>query len=221
MKNKYVAWLVVLVLVALPMVYAWHLYPYLPERVPTHFGANGQPDQYGGRTSIFLGPCILGGVSILLYLLLTNLHRIDPKRYQKSDNGSLYSLFALFIVLFMSVLSLIILFATSHPDSIRMEKLMLPALGIFFAGMGLFMPRLQPNYFAGLRLPWTLDNEINWKATHRLAGKVWAVGGIIIALVSMFTSGPAAIAFFIGGLFIMVIVPVIYSYKLFRNGNQI
>lgn len=220
MKLKSLAWVILLVMVALPFAYAWHLYPYLPDQIPTHFGANGQPDQYGSRESIFIVPAILSVVSVLVFLLMTNIHRIDPKRYQQATDNALFLQFALFVVLFLSLLSIVIIYVSSHPGK-GIEKLMLPLLGGFFAGMGRFMPRFQPNYFAGLRLPWTLDNENNWKATHLLAGKVWTVGGIVIALLSILTSGPVAVALFMGGLFIMVIIPVIYSYNLFRKGNQV
>jgi uncharacterized membrane protein len=220
MKHISFTWLILLAMVALPFVYAWYLYPYLPDRIPTHFGANGQPDQFGSRESIFIGPPILAVVSLIVYLLLTNIHRIDPKRYQQPTDNTLFLQFALFVVLFMSLLSLVMIYTMSHPGT-SIEKLILPLLGGFFAGMGLFMPRFQPNYFAGLRLPWTLDNEKNWKATHRLAGKVWTVGGILIALAGIILSGTLSFAIFFVGLLIMIIIPVIYSYQMFRKGNPV
>ena len=218
MKLKSISWLILLLLLLLPLAYGWHLYPYLPDTIPTHFGANGQPDQYGSRESIFIVPAILAVVSLIVYLLLTNIHRIDPKRYQQPTDNALYLRFALFVVLFMSLLSLVIIYSMSHPGT-GFEKLILPLLGGFFAGMGMFMPRFQPNYFVGLRLPWTLDNENNWKATHRLAGKVWTAGGIVIAIAGIITSGTLSVALFFGGMLTMILIPVVYSYQLFRKGN--
>jgi uncharacterized membrane protein len=220
MKRKSLSWLILLALLLLPLAYAWHLYPYQPDRIPTHFGANGQPDQFGSRENIFIGPVILGVVSVIVYLLLSNIHRIDPKRHKEPADVSLYLQFALFVVLFMSLLSMVILYASSHSGT-AIEKLILPLLGGFFAGMGQFMPRFQPNYFAGLRLPWTLDNDDNWKATHQLAGKVWTVGGVILALVSLFAKGALALVLFFVGLIIMVLIPVVYSYQLFKKGNPV
>jgi len=52
-------------------------------------------------------------------------------------------------------------------------------LGFAFAGMGIYMPKLKQNYYAGFKLPWTLESEENWNATHRLAGKIWPVGGLL------------------------------------------
>ena len=65
-----------------------------------------------------------------------------------------------------------------------------------FAGVGLllclignYMHTIKPNYFAGLRLPWTLNNEDNWRKTHLLAGKLWFVGGLVIAILCLTASG--------------------------------
>lgn len=73
---------------------------------------------------------------------------------------------------------MVILYTTAH-QGISIEKLLFPIMGLAFAGMGLYMPKIKQNYFAGFKLPWTLDNEDNWNATHKIAGKVWLYGGIV------------------------------------------
>jgi uncharacterized membrane protein len=216
--NKNSAWIIVAVLIAVPFAYAIHLYPYLPASIPTHFGANGEPDQYGGRNSIYLVPGILGGASLLTFLLLANLRKIDPKRYEKTDDG-LFFKFALFMVFFLSCLSLGILYITSHPG-ISAGKFLVPALGILFAGIGAFMPRFKQNYFAGLRLPWTLDNEDNWNATHKMAGNLWIIGGFAIALGGLLFESSISIYVFLAIMVIMIAIPVVFSYRMFKNGNQ-
>ncbi len=217
--NKNNAWILVLVLIGIPFAYAMYLYPYLPEIIPTHFGANGKPDAFGGRNSIYLGPGILAGAGLLVYALLANLNKIDPKRYQKADD-SLFWKFGLFIVAFMSCLSLVIIYATAHPG-VGISKMLLPLMGIAFAAIGAFMPKFHQNYFAGLRLPWTLDNEDNWNATHKFGGKVWMIGGVVLALIGfVFDNALAAILFF-SILTLMVALPIGFSYRMFNNGNKI
>ena len=48
--------------------------------------------------------------------------------------------------------------------------------------MGNYMPKLKVNHTVGIRLPWTLQSEDNWHKTHRLAGKLWVLGGLILLL---------------------------------------
>jgi len=91
---------------------------------------------------------------------------------------------------------------------------------LFFAFMGNLMHSIKPNYFAGLRTPWTLEDNDTWRATHRLAGKMWFVGGIILTAIALLLPAKAGMITFMGITFVMVIIPVIYSYVYYKNHHQ-
>lgn len=208
-----VVWLVVSV--ALPFGFAALLYPGLPERVPVHFGADGRPDGWGDRNSIFLGPLILGVVSLFVYFLLTNLGRIDPKRRTPDDEGVMKD-FALFLCAFLSSLSFCILASTAWPG-LPVIRLMLGVLGLGFFGMGRYMPRLAPNYFTGFRLPWTLEDPGNWASTHRFAGRIWSWGGVCIVMGALLLDGSWLWAVFTVTMSVMVIAPMVHSWRRFKE----
>jgi uncharacterized membrane protein len=150
---------------------------------------------------------------------LANIKKVDPKRAQQIDDA-LFQKFGFFTVLFLSLLCMVILYATTHQD-ISIEKLLFPMLGLAFAAMGLYMPKLKQNYFAGFKLPWTLENEDNWNATHKVAGKAWLYGGILQFIAGIaFSSVTSFIIFFID-MIVMVLIPTIYSYRMFKNGNKV
>ena len=121
---------------------------------------------------------------------------------------------------FLSLLSLIITYASTAP-SLNITKLLLPFLGIAFSLLGWYMPKLHQNYFAGFRLPWTLENVDNWNATHKVAGKVWLYGGMVQAIGTFLLPAAPAFVLFLAATAIMVIIPSVYSYRMFKNGNQI
>ena len=207
--------LLVIVLIAIPFGYTLYLYPSLPETIPTHFNIEGKADGWGSKGTMFMLPSIMGFTSLLSYLLLANLKSIDPKRAAKVDDSQ-YKKMAIYLVAFLSALSLVITYATAH-EGIRIEQLLFPLLGLFFAGFGSFMPKIKQNYFAGFRLPWTLENEANWSATHQLAGKVWMIGGALQFLSGLVLEGPWAFGIFISLVIIMVVIPTLYSYLFFRR----
>ena len=208
-----------LLLIAAPLVYAAYVYPNLPDTIPTHFNISGEADAYGGKDTIFLGPGIMAVVGIFVFILLSNIKSIDPIRYKSADDG-LYKKFALFTVAFLSMISFIIVFsASSH--AIAIGKLLLPALGLFFAGFGWYMPKIHQNYFAGFKLPWTLENEDNWNETHKLAGKIWKYGGLAQAIAALLLPNMAGFIVFFSITLIMVIVPSVFSYRMFKRGNTI
>jgi len=219
MKNSAKNLILALLLIAAPFVYAVYVYPSLPDTIPTHFNIKGEADAYGGKDSIFLGPGIMALVGLFVFVLLSNIKKFDPKRYKVADDG-LYKKFALFTVAFLSMISFIIVFSASN-HSITIGKLLLPALGLFFAGFGCYMPKLHQNYFAGFKLPWTLENEDNWNETHKLAGKIWMYGGFVQAVATLFLPNVAGFMVFFSITFIMVIIPTVFSYRMFKRGNTI
>ena len=180
--KKYGPWLVALLIIA-PFIYGALIFPQLPSRIPTHFNFEGKADAWGGPSSIFIGPGILGAVSVFTYLLMTNLKSFDPKKYDEA-NDSLYKDFAVLTVAFLSALSTIIIYSSTHADEINVGKLILPLVGLSFAGLGWYMPKFKQNYFVGFKLPWTLENVDNWNETHKVAGKLWIYGGLFQAVVT-------------------------------------
>ncbi len=206
---------VVLILILVPFAYAYYLYPSLPYRIPTHFNASGEADAWGHKSSIFLLPLIMGVTSIIVYFILSNIKKLDPKRYASVDD-KMYKQLALYVVVFLSLLSLLITYASAH-EGVKIEKLLFPFLGLAFAGFGMYMPKIKQNYFAGFRLPWTLESEANWTATHRLAGKIWTVGGLLQFLSGLIIQGELVFIFFISIIIVMVILPTVYSYLFFKK----
>jgi uncharacterized membrane protein len=213
MKNSNLLW--ALLFIAIPFGYASYLFPLLPETIPTHFNLEGKADAFGDKNNIFLLPGILGLASVISYLMLSNMKSIDPKRAARADDG-LYKKMAIYLVAFLSVLSLVIMYSTAH-EGIKIGQLLFPLLGLFFAGFGTYMPKIKQNYFAGFRLPWTLDNEDNWNATHQLAGKVWIIGGCLQFLSGLIFTAQLTFGIFMTLVIIMVLIPTIYSYLFFRR----
>ena len=217
--RKYGPWLAAMLIIA-PFIYGALIFPNLPSRIPTHFNIEGKADAWGGPSSIFIGPGIMGAVSVFVYVLLSNLKKFDPKKYDEA-NDALYKDFAVLTVAFLSILSLIIIYSSTNADQINVGKLILPLIGLSFAGLGWYMPKFKQNYFVGFKLPWTLENVDNWNETHKVAGTVWMFGGWfqVIATISL----PMKFGFigFMLATAVMVIVPAVFSYRMFKNGNVI
>lgn len=217
--RKYGPWLVALLIIA-PFIYGALIYPNLPSKIPTHFNIEGKADAWGGPSSIFIGPGIMGAVSIFIYVLMSNLKKFDPKKYDEA-NDALYKDFAVLTVVFLSILSLIIIYSSTHADQINVGKLILPLVGLSFAGLGWYMPKFKQNYFVGFKLPWTLENVDNWNETHKVAGTVWMFGGWFQVISTISLSIKFGFICFIIATAVMVIIPAVFSYRMFKNGNAI
>ena len=89
-------------------------------------------------------------------------------------------------------------------------------MGVLFIFIGNLLPKMQQSYTMGIKLPWTLHNEENWNKTHRLSGKVWVIGGIIILSTALWGNFLVLMA----TTLLMVLIPVVYSYCLYRKQTQ-
>ena len=217
MKKNIFFELFVLLIAAIPVVYLAYIYNSLPQTIPTHFGFSGKPDGFGNKSSIWVTVLIMSVLSIGLYLLVTNLSKIDPKKTAKLSRQAFQKI-AIAVVLLLSAVNISIIYATVNGTF--NTKLLLPLLGLFFVYMGNMMHSIKPNYFVGIRLPWTLEDPDNWRVTHQLGGKLWFVGGIIITVCTLLLPEKVSFIIFISTVAIIVLIPIIYSYSYFKKHNQ-
>ncbi len=207
----------ILCILLLPVGFAAYLYPSLPETIPTHFDIIGKADRFGPKQSIWFITLFLSGISGGVYLLLKNLHRIDPKK-TAGQSPQLLNKIAVAQLVFICALNLLVLYA-SKEGSFGLHGLMLPLLGIFFMVLGNYMHSIKPNYFVGFRTPWTLENEDNWRKTHQLVGKIWVPGGLLISISTLVLPIKAGFIVFMSLIGLMVLVPLLYSYWYFTKNR--
>ncbi|MFZ9661947.1 MAG: SdpI family protein [Chitinophagaceae bacterium] len=219
MKKNNTHWIWVIIFITIPFLYAGIEYNNLPDTIPIHFNISGEADGWGSKENIFMMPAIMGIVSLIVFSILSNLKKIDPKRYEKSGEGYFRN-FGIFSVLFLSIISMTIIYSTIHPSGVGANKLIFPIIGLGISGLGFFMPKIPQNYFVGIRLPWTLESRENWEATHTLGGKIWIAGGIGIIATSFLIKPEIFGIIFLIFIAIMVLIPVFYSYRMFRASKK-
>lgn len=211
--NKYLKESFMWIFILLPYVYLATIWNLLPNEVPTHFNLDGNVDNWSSKTSLLLIPCALG---LGIYLLMLIAPAIDPKK-KIQQMGDKYFSVRLLMTIFISVLSIYILKMT-HVGSLQNPNMLIALIGGFVAILGNYFQTMKPNYFLGIRTPWTLESEQVWKSTHRLAGRMWMIGGLLIVFISFAIQSNFALAFvFLFITLIIAFVPIIYSYTEFKK----
>ncbi|WP_281637635.1 SdpI family protein [Flavobacterium marginilacus] len=164
-------------IVLLPFVYLAFIWNSLPEKVPTHWNYKGEIDHWGDKFSL-IG--LLFMLPVLTYVLLLAAPKIDPKKRIALMGGKFHQL-KFFLVLCMSLLALSIIYITKN-QSFSSPNLIPVLTGVLFLVLGNYFKVIQPNYFIGIRTPWTLESNEVWKLTHNFAGKLWVIGGFAVVL---------------------------------------
>ncbi|MBK6936327.1 MAG: SdpI family protein [Chitinophagaceae bacterium] len=211
-----IVWLLMIV----PVIYLAIVWNTLPEKVAVHFDINGKPDRFGSKPELLLMVIILSIMCPVSYLILSNIYRIDPKKYAAENKFRLRRL-AFGVVVFMVAVLCMIIYSSSKGNISFNTGIILAATGLLFAFIGNYMHNIKPNYFAGFRLPWALENEENWKRTHALAGKLWFGGGLFLAVTCLFLSPRMAMAVFITVMIIITAIPILFSFHFYRKHKKI
>ena len=115
------------------------------------------------------------------------------------------------------MLEAVTIYSSFYPEVKLVDKVVPFSIGLMFLVIGNMMPKFRPNYFVGIKTPWTLANEEVWTKTHRMAGRLWFAGGLVIAAVSFIGTGTMRAIVFGVVTAVLVIIPLLYSYLAFRK----
>ncbi len=198
--------------VLLPFIYLACLWNSLPEKVPMHWNLKGEIDDWGSKYSL-IGLVFL--LPVLTYVLMLIIPKIDPKK-RIEFMGRKYYQIKFVLVCFMSVLALFIIHS-SKSQTFSSPSIIFVLIGLLFMAMGNYFKVIKQNYFLGIKTPWTLESEEVWKLTHILAGKLWMVGGLLIVIFSLVLHEVENFYFFITITAIISIVPITYSYIIYKE----
>ena len=99
-------------------------------------------------------------------------------------------------------------------DFSRRENILLAFLGLLLVVVGNLLPKLRPNKYVGIRLPWIMHDEARWAKTHRFGGFAMVLCGVAMLVCSLFASVPA----YTHGALLLVTVGVIVVYSWIVKG---
>jgi uncharacterized membrane protein len=190
-------------------------YPQLPDQVVSKFNMVGDPIRTMSKWSFWL---LYGGIALILPVTTKFTRNLDPRKSNYLKFESTFETFRWATVVFIHfIFGAGVAYNLGYPVS--MNFVLLFALGMLWLIMGNRMGKIRFNYFIGIRTPWTLTNEDVWRKTHRVAGRCWFIAGILF-LVALFLPAALFIPILILNLILSTLVPMIYSYLMYRKTGQ-
>lgn len=209
-KNNKVTLVLSSIAILLPALVGIILWDKLPDSMAIHWNAAGESDGFGTKAfSVFGMPFIM----LAFHWLCVIVTEKDPKNKNQSPKMKKLVLW-ICPVLTWFVYGIIYFSALSkdmNPVSV------LPfLLGLMFIVLGNYLPKCKQNYTIGIKIKWTLENEINWNKTHRFSGILWFIGGLAI-IASGFLPDKFMLGVMSAVILICVIAPVVYSYSVFSK----
>ena len=213
MKRQFLIETIILVMLGLQCITSFLLYPSLPDRLPTHWNIHGQVN---GTMPKMQGLLVTLGINLGLYVLLLAIPYLDPKRKIEQFRNT-YGWIRLSVHIFMALLFLAIM---AYPLGYRipMDRIVPALVSILIIILGNFMGKMRPNYFVGIRTPWTLESPVVWQKTHRISGPIWVAAGLL-GLAGSLLGGFWAFGLLIFPLMLAVVFSIGYSWYAFKIEN--
>lgn len=194
--------------ILIPILAGILLWDRLPARMPTHWNATGEVDGWSSKPFAVFG---LPGILLALHWLCVLGTAADPKKRNHSEK--LLHLVH-WITPALSVVLGAVTYLTALGQPVRIEVLLPLLTGLLFTIIGNYMPKCKQNYTIGIKIPWTLNSEENWNRTHRFAGRLWFLGGLLIIATGFLGN----VWIFLTITLVMAFIPFLYSYALHRKG---
>lgn len=208
-KSVAAMWLLALV----PLLLVAVFYARLPDQVPLHWGFDGAINGYGSKNELWLLAAMGPGMALLFQFL----PRLDPKRRSYERFQKYYVATALVIEAFMAVTVGVMLAEILRPGILSIGRVISALVGLLFLFLGNLMGKVKPNFFMGIRTPWTLSDPDVWNRTHRLGGGLFFLAGLATAVSAVLL--PERVLFWVvlAGALAAALIPMVMSYVWYRR----
>ena len=184
--------------------------------LPVHWGITGEADGFLPRDTALL---MLPLIALLVLALLVGVQRLAGEQRRQASRFAIAAVVPALLALFTAIQVGTVMIGSGV--DVDMVRVVVVGVGALFIVLGNVMPKTQPNWIAGIRLPWTLSDPANWQATHRVGGLLMMAGGAAIVLAAILTGHPMTLlAVTLAGVFLPVVVTTIYSYRLSRQMHR-
>jgi uncharacterized membrane protein len=215
MKSK-LNWLEAVLLLAPFCILALY-WTSIPTRVPMHWNFRGEIDSWSPKMpGLLLAPLLGLGVVVLL----RNLRKFDPKLERTfAETGHMRGVLPIIRIALLGLFDVILYvqIAVSLGWKVNDERIFTAAILIFLAVMGNYLGNLRPNYFAGIRTPWTLENPETWRATHRVGGRLMFFGALVLLVLQFFLSNRLFGWVFGASILLLASWAFLYSWHYWRT----
>jgi len=188
----------------------------LPDQMASHYNFKGEQDRTMAKWGFWL---LYGAIGVALPSFLSAVRYLDPRKNNYTRFEGYFHLIRWAVSLFFqAVMLLVILDNTGY--KLPTVNFVVGGIGILWMILGNRMGQVRSNFFIGIRTPWALMDEQNWRLTHRLGARVWFAAGLIMFVSAWFVSPYWTAAVIPVCALGSALIPAVYSYLLYRRASH-
>lgn len=210
MRKKYYMWFSLSIIIAMFLL-SIYFYPMMPEKMATHFDAQGVANGFMER---FWGMFFLPILSLVLYVIFLIIPHIDPLGENIKKFEYYYYAFIAIFMLFMFYIEFAIILWNIGIRLNILRFISVP-IGLLYVYLGILFLKAKRNWFIGVRTPWTIMNDEVWDKTNRIVGKFFVVDGILVMISFIFSRFIELFTIWL--VLVVFLFSIVYSYILWAK----
>ncbi|MFZ6008828.1 MAG: SdpI family protein [Bacteroidota bacterium] len=218
MKKQLIINSLVVLFTLSPLAYLFFTWQSIPDTFVTRFKFSTTIEDEGGKEALLIATFVISLAPSLLYIALRNLKSIDPMVNDATPKSSFNKL-GTALAIFLTIANFLFVVSVKNNSVISVNTVFV-GVGFLIALAGNYMNNIKPNYVAGFRVSWTLNDPDNWRKTHHLASKVWFAGGVLLIVISFALPSQIIVPMLILVMLILIIVPCVYSYRIHKSKSH-
>lgn len=208
------------ILMYLPLAVVLIVLPYLPEKIPAHYGFDNQVDRWGSKYEALLYPI----ATVLMGYFLLAMSRLAAKQEEHGENNKrIIIVTGILVLMLFNALTGYSLYAdfskVENLSSIPLDinQFVFGIVGVVMIVTGNIMPKLRMNSMIGLRTHWSMKNEVTWKKCQRIGGISFIVGGIVIIGVCIVMKGTPCLVSVLGIWVMLIVMDIFFTYRIAKK----
>jgi uncharacterized membrane protein len=203
----------ILLIIVIYMITAYFLYPLMPAMIATHWNISGVADDYSSRLFGVLIMPVFFVILFIIYYLFSRSNILKNTELKKQLDVTI--ILSVLFIFFVSILSLIYNIGIHF----NMSLFMIPATSVLFITLGIILKDIKKrNLFFGIRTPWTLVDDVVWRKTHKLGGRLFIIFGIINLFAMLYLEYFTMI--FLVSIIGILLITFIYSYIVYKKEKK-
>jgi uncharacterized membrane protein len=191
------------------------VYPRLPAQMPTHWTMSGEVNGWSSR---LFGAWMVPLMMAVMWLILRAVPHIDPRRENYEKFKGVYETLIVLILLFMLGIHLLLL-AKATGSKTDVGRVALSSTGLLFIALGFLLPKAHPNWFVGIRTPWTLTSDVSWERTHRIGGPLFMLIGALTAVTGL-VAPTMTVWVLVASVVAVTVFLFVYSYRVWKEDTH-
>lgn len=193
-------------------LWAWPSIP-ADAQFPVHWNLEGVADRFGSKEEALFSIPIISAMLTLIFLVIP---RFDPRRKNLEQSAKLWNAAAIGVVLLAGAVHAFLVFSALGFD-LRVTDVVVPGIAGLFVLLGNYLGKTRSNWFAGVRTPWTLSSDYSWEKTHRWAGRLFVVTGVLTLAAWLLTDERTTMVVMIAAITATALISVVLSYVYWKN----